>query len=170
MYIDGEVYVAENGTMKRFLGGQAAGWTATDPGDTVIRAAPHYTFLTSPGARGTGTLYGYDKPNAGSSRSTRRSARSSASTASPSAPAGATCGACTWSPVTTAIRRRLLDRWQAFLQLGAEAGRDTDTSRHARARNVCSAVGLGGCAVGVGPRVGRVIGLAGGFLGKSAAP
>ncbi len=63
MYIDGEVYVAENGTLKRFLGGQSAGWSATDPGDAVIRAAPHYTFLTSPGARGAGTLYGYDKPN-----------------------------------------------------------------------------------------------------------
>jgi hypothetical protein len=64
MYIDGEVYVAEAGTLKRFLGGQSAGWTATDPGDTVLRPAPHYTFLTSPDGRGEGTIYGYDKANA----------------------------------------------------------------------------------------------------------
>ena len=64
MYIDGEVYVAENGVLKRFLGGQAAGWTATDPGDVVLRSAPHYSNVTSPDPRGTGTLYAYDKPNA----------------------------------------------------------------------------------------------------------
>ncbi len=64
MYIDGEVYVAENGALKRFLGGQSAGWSTTDPGDTILRAAPHFTYLTSPGARGAGTIYAYDKPNA----------------------------------------------------------------------------------------------------------
>jgi hypothetical protein len=50
--------------MKRFANGQAGSWKTTDPGDTILRANPAYTRLTSPDDRGAGTLYGYDKPNA----------------------------------------------------------------------------------------------------------
>ena len=64
MYIDGDIYVAEGGKLARYVGGQSAGWTANDPGDTILRPAPQYSQLTSPGARGSGTLYAYDAPNA----------------------------------------------------------------------------------------------------------
>ncbi|HVA85773.1 MAG TPA: hypothetical protein VNF73_05545, partial [Candidatus Saccharimonadales bacterium] len=64
MYIDGDVYLAEGGKLARYVGGQSAGWTAGDPGDTLLRPAPQYSQLTSPAARGTGTLYAYDAPNA----------------------------------------------------------------------------------------------------------
>jgi hypothetical protein len=64
IYIDGDVYLAEGGLLRRFVGGQAGGWQAADPGDTILRPSPHYVAVTSPGDRQTGSLYGYDKQNA----------------------------------------------------------------------------------------------------------
>jgi hypothetical protein len=64
MFIDGDVYLAEKGAIKRFVGGQAGGWQATDPGDTLLRSAPKYLEVTSPGDRQAGILYGYDRQNA----------------------------------------------------------------------------------------------------------
>ncbi len=64
MFIDGDVYLAEAGGVKRFVGGQSGGWQASDPGDTVLRTAPKYQELASPSGRQDGLLYGYDKGNA----------------------------------------------------------------------------------------------------------
>ena len=64
MFIDGDVYLAEGGAMKRFVAGQAGGWQAAEPGDTLVRPSPRYVDLTSPAARQAGLLYGYDQPNA----------------------------------------------------------------------------------------------------------
>jgi hypothetical protein len=64
LFIDGDVYIAENGLIKRFVGGQAGGWQAAEPGDTVLRASPHYLALTSSDGRQAGILYGYDRQNA----------------------------------------------------------------------------------------------------------
>ncbi|MGZ6340211.1 MAG: hypothetical protein ACXWMX_00015 [Candidatus Limnocylindrales bacterium] len=65
LLIDGDVYVTEQGVLKRFVGGQLGSWSADTPGDELLRPAPHYSFIASPSARGTGELYGYD---AGSAR------------------------------------------------------------------------------------------------------
>ena len=64
LYIDGDVYVSEAGALRRFVGGQAGGWQAAPPGDTILRPPPHYVALTSPGDRQAGVLYAYDQPNA----------------------------------------------------------------------------------------------------------
>ncbi len=64
LFIDGDVYMAEGGAIKRFVAGQAGGWQVSDPGDTLLRPSPHYVDLTSPGDRQAGILYGYDQSNA----------------------------------------------------------------------------------------------------------
>ncbi len=66
MYIDGDIYVAESGKLTRFLGlgGNSTGWSAGDPGDELLRPAPQYVIVTSPGDRQAGLLYGYDPANA----------------------------------------------------------------------------------------------------------
>ncbi len=60
MYIDGEVYVADAGVVERFISGQGSGWGPDDPPDKLLRPVPAYTYIDSPGARGEGTMYGYD--------------------------------------------------------------------------------------------------------------
>ncbi len=63
IYIDGEVYLADNGTIERFAGGSGGGWRLGDPGDSSLRPTHHYTLIDSPGLRGLGTLYAYDADN-----------------------------------------------------------------------------------------------------------
>jgi hypothetical protein len=50
--------------MVRFVSGNSEGWTAVDPGDTLLREPPEYTYITSGSDRRQGLLYGYDKANA----------------------------------------------------------------------------------------------------------
>ncbi len=64
MYIDGDIFVAADGTLKRFVGGQSGGWAVDNPGDELLRPAPDYIDLTAPGDRGAGLQYAYDKANA----------------------------------------------------------------------------------------------------------
>jgi hypothetical protein len=64
LYIDGDIFVTEDGKMVRFVSGSSEGWAAADPGDTLLREAPEYTYLTSGSDRRQGLLYGYDKANA----------------------------------------------------------------------------------------------------------
>jgi len=64
LYIDGDIFVTEDGKMVRFVSGNSEGWNPVDPGDTLLRAAPDYTVLTSGSDRRQGLLYAYDKANA----------------------------------------------------------------------------------------------------------
>ncbi|MDQ2966329.1 MAG: hypothetical protein M3R57_10820, partial [Chloroflexota bacterium] len=64
LYIDGDIFVTENGKIARFVSGHSEGWEAADPGDTLLRVAPEYTFVTSGSDRRRGVLYGYDPGNA----------------------------------------------------------------------------------------------------------
>ncbi|MBM4408660.1 MAG: hypothetical protein FJ038_08725 [Chloroflexi bacterium] len=64
MHIDGDVYVAADGELRRFVGGQSGGWEAEPPRDELLRPAPRYVDVTSTGERGAGLLYAYDKSNA----------------------------------------------------------------------------------------------------------
>src|SRR6185503_5567085 len=61
--IDGDIWLADGGELLRVVGGNSAGWSATDPGDTVIRPAPVYTLIASGAARRVGTMYGLDRAN-----------------------------------------------------------------------------------------------------------
>ncbi len=60
LFIDGDIWVADGGTIVRFAGGKAEGWTAAEPGDVALRPAPSYRRITSGGARREGRLYAWD--------------------------------------------------------------------------------------------------------------
>jgi hypothetical protein len=64
LYIDGDIFVTEDGEMVRFVSGNSEGWEAVDPGDTLLRGAPEYTYISSGSDRRQGLLYGYDSANA----------------------------------------------------------------------------------------------------------
>ncbi|HEX8026549.1 MAG TPA: hypothetical protein VF484_10105, partial [Candidatus Limnocylindrales bacterium] len=63
MYIDGDIWLAEAGSILRLVGGKSEGWQASLPGDDVLRSAPSYTLVTSGSPRRAGTIYGFDPAN-----------------------------------------------------------------------------------------------------------
>jgi hypothetical protein len=64
LYIDGDIFVAEDGVLERFTSGKNDGWEVTSPGDELLREAPVVSLLAGAGDRRSGTVYAYDKPNA----------------------------------------------------------------------------------------------------------
>jgi outer membrane protein assembly factor BamB len=64
LYIDGDVYMADDGKLARYVSGNGDGWKSKDPGDDMIRAAPRYTLLASGSDRREGQLYAFDQANA----------------------------------------------------------------------------------------------------------
>jgi len=63
MYIDGDIWLADDGKILRLVGGKAEGWEAAAPGDATLRPAPAYQLIASGAARREGTIYGYDPAN-----------------------------------------------------------------------------------------------------------
>jgi hypothetical protein len=63
LYIDGDIWLADGGRMLRIASGGSEGWTAADPGDSVIRSVPSFRLVTSGAARREGRIYGYDPVN-----------------------------------------------------------------------------------------------------------
>jgi len=63
MYIDGDIWLAEAGNILRLVNGKSEGWTATLPGDDIVRPAPAYRLVTSGAPRRAGTIYGFDPAN-----------------------------------------------------------------------------------------------------------
>jgi hypothetical protein len=63
LYIDGDVFIVESGSVARYVAGNGEGWKPADPGDELLRDAPRYTHITSGTDRRVGTLYGYDAAN-----------------------------------------------------------------------------------------------------------
>ena len=64
MYIDGDIWLAEGGSILRLVGGKSEGWSAAVPGDDVIRPVPAYRLVTSGTAKREGNLYAFDPSNA----------------------------------------------------------------------------------------------------------
>ena len=64
LYIDGDVFLVDGGTIQRFVAGRSGDWKAGDPGDAVLRPAPQYRLITSASAAREGLLYAYDSVNA----------------------------------------------------------------------------------------------------------
>ncbi|HEY8238555.1 MAG TPA: hypothetical protein VIF63_03890, partial [Candidatus Limnocylindrales bacterium] len=60
VYIDGDVWLADGGEILRLVSGNSAGWSASLPGDAVLRDDPVYRLISSGAERRTGTMYGYD--------------------------------------------------------------------------------------------------------------
>jgi hypothetical protein len=66
IYIDGDLYAADNGKLIRFVGGKSEGWDAGAPDDLLLRTAPVYTIAQGgvDVVRRAGWIYAYDGPNA----------------------------------------------------------------------------------------------------------
>jgi hypothetical protein len=63
LYIDGDVFVAEDGAVERFSSGKDDGWEAEAPGDEILRVSPSYELVTGYAELRKGRLYGYDPEN-----------------------------------------------------------------------------------------------------------
>ena len=64
LYIDGDIFITDGGTIVRFIDGRAEGWQPKAPTDTLLRSAPKYRLLASASEKRTGRLYAYDPANA----------------------------------------------------------------------------------------------------------
>ena len=63
LFIDGDLFVLEDGVLERFHSGKDDGWKADMPGDELIRAAPKYSQIAGGPNQREGVVYVYDKPN-----------------------------------------------------------------------------------------------------------
>ncbi len=71
LLIDGDIFVADGGTIVRFVGGKSEGWGIQAPGttgfaqqgDILLRSAPNYTLIASASDKRTGLLYAWDQAN-----------------------------------------------------------------------------------------------------------
>ncbi len=63
MYVDGDVFLADGGSLVRLENGSEAEWKPGEAGDEVLPAARDYRFVSSPAARGEGVLYAFDVAN-----------------------------------------------------------------------------------------------------------
>jgi hypothetical protein len=63
LYIDGDIWLADGGQILRVVNGNAAGWEAASPEDTILRDEPAYTLINSGADRRTGAIYGFDPDN-----------------------------------------------------------------------------------------------------------
>jgi len=72
LLIDGDIFVADNGAIVRFVGGKSEGWQIQAPGtasfapqgDLLLRSAPVYTIIASATEKRVGRLYAWDQANA----------------------------------------------------------------------------------------------------------
>jgi hypothetical protein len=63
LYIDGDVYMADEGALRRYTSGKGDGWDADDPKDELLRPAPAYSMLAGVEESRKGVVYAYDRPN-----------------------------------------------------------------------------------------------------------
>jgi hypothetical protein len=63
MAIDGDLYLSQDGSLRRYVGGAADDWAPADPGDSALRSAPNISLIFSVGASRTGVIYAWDKEN-----------------------------------------------------------------------------------------------------------
>jgi hypothetical protein len=63
LYIDGDLFVTEDGTLERFTSGKDQGWKADAPDDSLLRPAPKYALVVGGTESRTGVVYVYDKPS-----------------------------------------------------------------------------------------------------------
>jgi hypothetical protein len=64
LYIDGDIYITENGVLDRYTSGKSDGWDAGAPGDELLRPRLATQLVAGAGGRNEGRIYTYDKPNA----------------------------------------------------------------------------------------------------------
>ncbi len=64
LYIDGDIYITENGVLDRYTSGKSDGWDVGAPGDELLRPTSAAQIVAGSGGRNDGRIYTYDKPNA----------------------------------------------------------------------------------------------------------
>ena len=72
LLIDGDLFLADGGSIVRYVGGTSAGWDIQPPGytgdtpggDTLLRSTPTYTRIASASDKRAGVLYAWDRANA----------------------------------------------------------------------------------------------------------
>jgi hypothetical protein len=60
MYIDGDIFVTDSGTIVRLANGRSEGWQTSDIGDSLLRPAPSFRLIASDSPPRQGLLYGWD--------------------------------------------------------------------------------------------------------------
>jgi hypothetical protein len=60
MYIDGDIFVTDAGTIVRLVNGRSEGWQTSDIGDSLLRPAPSFRLIASGSPPRQGMLYGWD--------------------------------------------------------------------------------------------------------------
>jgi hypothetical protein len=63
LFIDGDLFVIEDGVLERFHSGKDDGWKAKLPGDELLRAVPKYSLIGGGPRQREGVVYVYDQPN-----------------------------------------------------------------------------------------------------------
>jgi hypothetical protein len=72
LYIDGDIFMIDDGAILRYVGGKSEGWQVEPPGllgaapqgDTLLRNAPHYRYMASASDKRAGLIYAWDELNA----------------------------------------------------------------------------------------------------------
>jgi len=64
LYIDGDVFMADDGALRRYTSGKGDGWDADEPEDELLRPSPAYGLLAGVDESRKGLVYAYDRPNA----------------------------------------------------------------------------------------------------------
>ena len=63
MYIDGDIYVTENGVLDRYTSGKSDAWDPGSPGDELLRPTSSDVLVTGSGGRNEGRVYTFDRSN-----------------------------------------------------------------------------------------------------------
>ncbi len=63
MYIDGDIYVTENGILDRYTSGKSDAWEPGSPGDELLRPTSSDVLVAGSGGRNEGRVYTFDRSN-----------------------------------------------------------------------------------------------------------
>ena len=63
LYIDGDMFIADDGSLRRYTSGKGDGWGAEELEDGLLRPAPTYSLVAGAGDARQGFVYAYDRPN-----------------------------------------------------------------------------------------------------------
>jgi hypothetical protein len=63
LYIDGDMYITENGVLDRYTSGKSDAWEAGKPGDELLRPTTSEVLVAGAGGRNEGHVYTFDRSN-----------------------------------------------------------------------------------------------------------
>jgi hypothetical protein len=64
LFIDGDIFITEDGVLERFTSGKTDAWEPGSAGDELLRDAPTFSLVAGFGKQRDGTVFAYDQPNA----------------------------------------------------------------------------------------------------------